>query len=272
MESKGLFIRTAFMVIAATLCCGSFAFAQIEIVTDGLVSFWSFDKSTIVGDTVKDLWGSNHGTLVEDPKSVDGKINEALAFDGQASLVEINDSESLDITEAITIEFWFTKTGMSSEAVYPRPVSKGQATVDDGAYGVWVADQPTAIDIGFRAPGLQGGGGQNDFRSAALPDYMDGGWYHVAVTYDGESGRIYFDGEKVLDIATSGEFPQTDDPLHIGDGNNQRHFNGAIDEVRIYNRDLEEDEILQNFNAKSNSLAVDAESRLAGLWGFLKVK
>ena len=101
---------------------------------------------------------------------------------------------------------------------------------------------------------------------------MDGEWHHAAAAYDGEVGRIFFDGEKVLDIPMSGELNQTDDPLHIGDGNNQRHFNGAVDEVRIYNRALEDDEILQNYNAKSNSLAVSAKSKLAALWGRLKVQ
>ena len=71
--------------------------AEIQIVTDGLVSSWSLDRSSIVGDTVKDQWGNNHGIMVGSPEIVEGKINEALLFNGQDSLVEIDHSDSLDI-------------------------------------------------------------------------------------------------------------------------------------------------------------------------------
>ncbi|MCG8622435.1 MAG: hypothetical protein MJE68_10630, partial [Proteobacteria bacterium] len=52
------------------------------IVTDGLVSYWTFDEKDIAGFTAKDVWGENDGRIVGDPKIVDGQVGEALEFDG----------------------------------------------------------------------------------------------------------------------------------------------------------------------------------------------
>ncbi len=256
----------ALVAIAIVVWSTNAASAQPQIVTDGLISFWSLDMSSISGDTVKDIWGDNHGAVVGNPEIVAGKINEALAFDGQDDLVEIAHSESLNLEEAITIEFWFLLKGDSSDNEYPRPVSKGQTAGADGAYGVWIRDTRSPIDIGFRSVTLV----PNNIQWKNLPDYNDDAWHHVAVTYDGQKGKLYVDGVNYTDLPVSGDLAQTEDPLHIGDGNNQRHFNGALDEVRIYNRALDENEVLQNYNAKSNDRAVDAKFKLTTTWGGIK--
>lgn len=265
MKSNKKFF-TAFAVIVIVTWSVSLSFAQ-EIVTDGLISFWTLDRSSIVGKAVRDALGNNDGTIEGDPKIVDGKINEALSFDGEDDYVEIEHSESLNLKEAITIEFWFLLKGDSTNNEYPRVVSKGQSTTTNGAYGVWVKDTRGPTDIGLRSPTLS----PTDIRSQALPNYDDDTWHHVVATWDGESGKLFLDGEKHVDIPVSGELAQTDDPLHIGDGREMRHFNGIVDEVRIYNRALDEDEIIQNYEAKSNSLAVNAALKLATLWGYLKI-
>ncbi len=41
------------------------------IVTDGLISYWTFDRNTINGITVKDVWGGNDATIVGIPRSTD---------------------------------------------------------------------------------------------------------------------------------------------------------------------------------------------------------
>ncbi|MBD3183937.1 hypothetical protein GF312_16755 [Candidatus Poribacteria bacterium] len=237
-----------------------------EMVTDGLVSFWTMDQSDTTGNTARDMWGSNHGSIEGSPEVVPGKIDEALLFNGEDDFIEIDHSESLNLVDAITIEFWFVLKGDSLENDYPRVVSKGQSTTDNGAYSVWVGDVTLGNDIGFRSVTLA----PNDIRSQALPNYNDDAWHHVVITYDGSQGRLYLDGVMHVDIPVSGDIAETDEPLHIGDGNNERHFNGIIDEVRIYNKALTEDEVMQNFNVQSNLLAVDAEGKLSTTWARIK--
>ena len=238
-----------------------------EMVIDGLIGFWTFDKTTIAGKTVKDLLGNHDGTINGAPEIVAGKIGDALSFDGKDDFVEVKYSESLDLKEAITIEFWFLLKGKSGDNEYPRPVSKGQSTSDNSGYGVWVKDVSGPTDIGFRSVTLA----PNDIRAQNVPNYDDDAWHHVMLTYDGKKGKLFVDGNKLVDIDVSGEISQNEEPLHIGDGKNERHFNGLIDEVRIYNQGLSEAEVKQNYEVKSNLLAIEPTGRLTTTWSKIKL-
>ncbi|GAI38188.1 unnamed protein product, partial [marine sediment metagenome] len=70
-------------------------------------------------------------------------------------------------------------------------------------------------------------------------------WYHLAGTYDGNELKIYVNG--VLKKATFviGTITKYSGSLNIGRNSywTNRLFNGAIDEMAIYNRALSEDEI-----------------------------
>ena len=67
------------LLILLSFCC---TIAQAQIVTDGLVGYWTFDEADIKGEEVRDVWGNNHGKTVGAPKSVEGKVGEALQFNG----------------------------------------------------------------------------------------------------------------------------------------------------------------------------------------------
>ncbi len=69
-------------------------------------------------------------------------------------------------------------------------------------------------------------------------------WSYVAVTYDGATLRMYVDGEQVSSRPSAGAIQASDDPLWIG-GNRPygEHFDGEIDEVRVYDRALTQGEI-----------------------------
>ena len=72
-------------------------------------------------------------------------------------------------------------------------------------------------------------------------------WHHVVLTKSGNEYSLYVDG-LLEDFNTSNTIMvATDTPLVIGcwvrDIGNTAHFNGVIDEVRIYNRALSEVEV-----------------------------
>jgi hypothetical protein len=69
-------------------------------------------------------------------------------------------------------------------------------------------------------------------------------WSDVALTYDGAVLRLYVNGSEVSSHATNGMIQSPGDPLWIG-GNRPygEHFDGLIDEVRVYDRALRASEI-----------------------------
>jgi len=74
----------------------------------------------------------------------------------------------------------------------------------------------------------------------ALPAHA---WSHIAFTYDGSDMHIFVDGQEVNDAVS--EYPAiTAGDLEIGGaGSLGQYFDGRIDEVRIYNRDLNAAEV-----------------------------
>ena len=78
-----------FMTFAIIISIFSLHTALASIVTDGLVSYWTFDRGYITNKTVKDVWGDNNGTLIGNPKVVPGQVGEALEFDGIDDFVNL---------------------------------------------------------------------------------------------------------------------------------------------------------------------------------------
>ncbi len=114
----------------------------------------------------------------------------------------------------------------------------------------------------------------------------DGEWHHLvyvngAPYVDGagqewQETAIFIDGKRQplsRHRGTPANFIPFKEPVYLGAGNNrgeaEAFFNGIIDEVRIYNRPLTEDEVTRNFESKIG-LSVEATEKLPVLWGNLK--
>ena len=79
-----------------------------------------------------------------------------------------------------------------------------------------------------------------------------GRWFHAAFTHDGVgTTRLYVDGALVADSRGHPLDPSpVDTPITIGAGRFSRypqqlrqHFDGALDDLRVYDRPLSPDEI-----------------------------
>ncbi len=90
--------------------------------------------------------------------------------------------------------------------------------------------------------------------------------------------RIHIDGEKRSSSGRGADslvFLPFSEPIFLGAANNQgnaeRFYRGLIDEVRIYDRALTENEIKQNYKSRF-VYKVDPVEKLTVLWGTLKSK
>ena len=57
------------LTIALIITTFSYKGYTESVVTNGLVSYWTFDRQDIRGDTAKDVWGKNNGTIVGAPQT-----------------------------------------------------------------------------------------------------------------------------------------------------------------------------------------------------------
>ena len=85
------------------------------IVTDGLVSYWTFDRDDIVNGTVKDVWGENNAIIVGNPTIVSGRVKQALKFDGIDDYVNLTNLGNFGAKlDSSTFEAWI-KTDFKDE-------------------------------------------------------------------------------------------------------------------------------------------------------------
>jgi hypothetical protein len=198
------------------------------------VAIFSFDKWA--GDTVYDLSGhENNGIVQGDVERVEGIFGKAIRTNApRGNYIEIPEDSSLTFaaSSTITLMAW----------VYPMD-EKGYAdilTKDD-----WISLQVKANNavLNFAAGGWQRGEAFGN-----VPRNWNNHWHHVAGVCDGRTLQLYVDGDLLAtaEITSPGEIGPTDKPWNIGRNatNTERYFNGYIDEVRIYDKALSQNEIL----------------------------
>ena len=105
----------AFTVIATIFMCANMAKSQV--VTKGLVSYWTFDRTDINGDTVKDVFGENDGTMKGNPKVVEGKVSQALEFDGD-DYVDFGVPESLNMDPPLTVSMYINNKDETASFIW----------------------------------------------------------------------------------------------------------------------------------------------------------
>ena len=226
------------------------------IVTDGLISFWTFDANTVQGDTIEDIWGQNDGTIQGDPEtSNDAKIGQAIDLDGAGDFISIDDPQDIPIgNDTYAIEAWFFADTTGAKGIM------GWGTWGSGG----MVNALRLMGNGFRHYWW---GNDLDWATNAIT----GEWHHVIGQFDGTTRSLWFNGEMVTSDNPAGHNATLAD-VNIGTTNNRsEHFDGRIDELRLYNRGLTEEEIQENFEAEVNNLAVtNSAVKLPGLWGEIK--
>ncbi|KAA9396490.1 hypothetical protein Har1130_17640 [Haloarcula sp. CBA1130] len=206
--------------------------------TGGLVGHWPLDGN---GDTAVDVAGGNDGAVRGTPdQGVSGVYDStAYVFDsGADDYVEVIDAGALTPTAALTFGGWYQTTSDTNEHTV---LQKADARYGETGYAVDV-QTPNSLRAHV---GVESG------RASVNPwgvSTHDGEWHHVLCTWDGSRLVMYLDGEEVgRDTTQSGEVVHSDRPLYIGYGDNGYDsyyaMDGAIDDVRVYDRALGSDEV-----------------------------
>ena len=208
----------------------------------GLVGRWDFDEN--MGTVAYDSSGNNNnGTIQNGASWTGGKIGSALKFDGTDDYVDCGNDESLDLTNVGTVEAWIN---VGQYENYPSLVSKGAVGgFDTNGYAIWMraasgvrgcitnkSDPDHHVEVGFGKP-------------------PTGEWHHYVLVWDGNFVYAYRDGSEIDKLTQTLNVAVTSDHCMLGKSHgateDRNHFNGTIDEVRIYNRVLSEDEIKAHY-------------------------
>jgi hypothetical protein len=213
-------------------------------LTSGLVGYWSMDSADIDwnNNTIIDRSGTgNTGMLIgfnQATSSVQGKYNQALQFTGTSTKISIPSSQTLNmsITNAFTYSLWmkvttFTPSAGSFNCLVCHDVNEQFSMHSSGGL------------LAFRP-----GGTVTQLLYYSAPVNVVEQWYHLVATYDGTTVKMYINavssGNKssLESVGVAGRNPT----LTIGGSFlGGIGLNGVIDEVRIYNRALSAQEVLE---------------------------
>ncbi len=238
-----------------------------------LVAWWTFGDGG--GTNAADASGNGQTGQVALTNAVanasawltNGVEGGGLAFDGTGSnWVEIAGGGSFNsITTGLTVSAWVQ---MPTNAALGMVVSNGSFQLEAGQG-----------EVEFKAFVSN----QNVLVTGAITN--DSLWHLITGTFNGAALSLYVDGSLLASQAATGTIDYVNAPIMVGIGANTNSlpFNGAIDDLQIYNRPLAPGEVMGIYNAQNNGYGVSdvAEAnnllanpyapylpQLIGWWGF----
>ena len=239
------------------------------LVTEGLIlNLDSTDSSSYsgTGTVWSDLSGEgNHFDLVNGPTySTDdgGTIITDGGNDYIKSQGNIDEENSANSTFAY-VKCYNLRTSQWSGNYYTWFVTKG---FNNSAYNnisilfrgtttQWNANGYMSISINLLNAARAGIGGKNGWDLSPVPQIVESEWYYVGFSTDGQSGsdvNMYVNGANVGSFTLTGErTPTTTQPMVVSSDQWSRNFGmpGSNRNYHMYNRELSDAEVLQNYEA-----------------------
>lgn len=203
--------------------------AITQIPTAGLVSHWPF-----TGNANDAGPGTNHGTVTGATLTTDrfGNSDRAYYFNGSAYITVPHDN-SLNMSEGMTISVWVRPDEIHTSG--NRMILGKSNYMSSTNYLIRV--KPSGY-IQWEY------GNYTDSKTSPL---TEAAWHHVVVTASGPSAnkKIYINGLPAdVDNAADGPYGLVTSALTFGyAGYGAEYFKGAIDDTRIYSRELSSSEV-----------------------------
>jgi hypothetical protein len=214
-----------------------------------LVGYWTMNSEDISGDMLLDKSGNgNNGTIHGSPQITTGKVGDALYFDGVSDYMRISHHSSIDnaFVNTFTITSWIKIRGNTGENAQ---MILGKRSGSDGlCFGRQNSNGYLYI--------YKDGSGQFHTGSAVPV----GEWIHVAAAFNDtdNSYSMYYSMYVNGDLWNSGTYDMDigSNSVDLAIGRQSGisslyYFNGTIDEVRIYNRALTSEEVLEYYNQET---------------------
>jgi len=204
------------------------------------VAWWKLDETS--GTVAADSSGNgNDGKLknMTGNEWTTGKKNGALYFDGTNDYIKVDKSDSLDISDTFTVTLWVNYEGGSAPDNYERMLAKKKQWDSDKG---WEISLETSYDEELTVRGNSDAGTAG--AEEVVSSWAVGGWHHIAVVYEGSTATVYSDGVE-RDTVTIAPVVNNDEDLYIGryGDSDSYHWDGKMDDIRIYGRALSASEI-----------------------------
>lgn len=228
----------------------------------GPLAYWSMDSADISSGTLADGVGDVDGTIVGASTDNQGKVNEALSFDGSSHVGfgDVLDDVFAGADKAFSVAMWVKPSALGYVTLMAKNGDTACAVPEDGRQHMLALTLEGKVSFVFQTLTF----GNAQMVSTESVAATVGQWSHVVVVYDGaidtapeDRLAIYVDGVSVSVTGVSlGSFPYDlpDVTAHLGLGvrldssgsactaSGALAFEGSMDEVAIWDRTLDASE------------------------------
>jgi hypothetical protein len=198
----------------------------------GLIAWYPFDDTAT---NTADVIGGVNGTCAagECPVQTTGHHGNAFAFDAGDDCIEIPDLGQLSI-QAYTISIWVRQDVSDNCSAIAKRVDISGTVLNS-----WQLETNTGQQI---AATMNSGQTSNAKMTSPTNTLLIGQWQHVALAVGNGNRVLYYDGTSVANTLwtttsydTNSIWVGCDDN---GSGGIALHWNGALDDLQVYNRAL----------------------------------
>jgi len=206
-------------------------------VDPALLGWWRCDEGS--GSFCQDSGAGGGEMALTNAAWVKGAFGTALRFGGQNSYATVPGVPELDGANEMTLALWAFWEGTGR---YPNLIHGG--TWSPGGFMIFVADDACSFRMG--RPGHRAGAPGQEWREVSAPLLQPiplRQWVHLAVVFRRPTITTYVNGRQVGQTA-GWDYPvgQSGD-LSFGTWNGETCHAGLLDDIRIYGRALDPDEI-----------------------------
>ena len=220
---------------AASSATGTVYFDNLRVLKPYAPHYDLVAEYKLDGDVLDSTGNGYDGVISGDPNFIDGVAGQGLEFDGTGEdYVTIGTVDPSFFSGQLSVSLFAKWNGLSGN--WQGLIGKRDNWAAADMMWQIEANQDTGtISFAREGVGFDNGG-------KVLPE---GEWEHVGATFDGSTGTFFIGGE----VVGSGAFS-----LGTGSGatlvfgccqrNGGNPFNGALDEIRIYDRAISEQEMM----------------------------
>lgn len=206
-------------------------------IDKGLKGYWSFDEGS--GNIAGDSTGNGNSGTITGASWTTGISGFALDFNGSIDYVDIANATILNPTQALTVTAWIKVESHPSE--WSPVLTHSDWIPSEGTQGYALEFDMNNAGIRFI---IDAPIDDESSISDVIPVANDI-WAFIAGVYDGSNVQLFVNAVASTPKPCSTSQFQSTGNVYIGRSvaEPSRFFSGAIDEVRIYDRALTQDEV-----------------------------
>jgi len=209
-----------------------------SFLTNGLVAYYPFNGNA------NDASGNrNNGVVYGATLTTDrfGNANQAYSFNGSSSYISIA-SVPLQQTDNWTMSAWLNPAAINQDAMAVCLGYDNGETANGFEFGIGGGNDALGNELFGILGNVAWIGSGYAFGTTNV-------WYQVVMLRRSGTNFFYVNGTQTAN--DSALVPLTPSAFTIGSGSGIRYFNGAIDDVRVYNRAFSTNEVAQLYLAEA---------------------